>query len=160
MRRGGTCRAAVSARAETRTCAPRLCSASPEGPVCPVCFVMCRQRMSTGRRSHAGEESGAASWSRAAQELQRSRRAAARKSLRGIGGRGSNSTSCPAIPRKPPLLECAEPLDLNQQSSKSAHEVGAFSSTPLPARSFSATSKLKILCAHKDNAGAQKLGNK
>ncbi|KAJ1160546.1 hypothetical protein NDU88_001043 [Pleurodeles waltl] len=80
--------------------------------------------MSTGRRSHPGEESGAASWSRAALELRRSRRAAARNSLRGIGGRGSTSTSCPAIPRKPPLLECAEPLDLDRQSSKSAHEVG------------------------------------
>ncbi|KAJ1154632.1 hypothetical protein NDU88_007375 [Pleurodeles waltl] len=67
--------------------------------------------MRAGRRLHAGEESGAASWSRAALELQRRRRAAARVSLRGIGGRGSTSTSCPAIPRETPFLECAEPLD-------------------------------------------------
>ncbi|KAJ1116493.1 hypothetical protein NDU88_004703 [Pleurodeles waltl] len=118
--------------------------------------------MSAWRRSHAGEEAGAASWSRAALEHRRSRRAAAHVSLRGIGGRrrGSTSTSCPAIPQKPPMLECAEPLDLDRQSSKSAHEVGAFISTSLPARSLSATSKFKTLCAHKDNAGAQKLGNK
>ncbi|KAJ1156162.1 hypothetical protein NDU88_008886 [Pleurodeles waltl] len=78
--------------------------------------------MSAGRRSYAGEESGAASWSRAALELRRSHRAAAYISLLGTGGRGSTSTSCPAIPRKPPLLECAEPLDSDRQLSKSAHE--------------------------------------
>ncbi|KAJ1209080.1 hypothetical protein NDU88_004459 [Pleurodeles waltl] len=97
--------------------------------------------MSAGRHSHAREESGVAGWSRAALELRRSRRAAARVSFRAIGGRGSTITSCPAIPRELPLLpmlECAEPRDPDRHSSKSAHDVGAYISSPLPARSLSA----------------------
>ncbi|KAJ1145009.1 hypothetical protein NDU88_011301 [Pleurodeles waltl] len=100
--------------------------------------------MSAGRCSYAGEESGAANWSRAALELRRSCRAAARVSLRGIGSRGSTSTSCPAVPPKPAFLEFAEPLASGQQLSKPAHEVGALISTPLPARRFSATATTSL----------------
>ncbi|KAJ1127009.1 hypothetical protein NDU88_005415 [Pleurodeles waltl] len=77
--------------------------------------------MSVGRRLHTGDESGAASWGRAAMEIQISCRAAARVSLRVIGGRGS--TSCPAIPREPPLLKCAKHLDSDRHSKTNQAEI-------------------------------------
>ncbi|KAJ1123041.1 hypothetical protein NDU88_001514 [Pleurodeles waltl] len=57
---------------------------SRRAPTRQLLLRPCKQRMSAGRRLYAGEESGAANWSRAALELRRSRRAAARVSFRGL----------------------------------------------------------------------------